>query len=123
MSPNLPSFDFTLPPGYLWIFHQGWVGFNPFSGLQPWHYLDETASFSLKRKWPNGPSSLELVAFAKRQDCDDLACFEVKDDTVDAILVVNGWVSESYELVARYSSFWEWLKSVINDIAEWNTLG
>ncbi|MBS1786236.1 MAG: hypothetical protein JST85_00860 [Acidobacteria bacterium] len=117
---QIPDFSFFPPPGYLWLIDRGLVGFDPFSGLQPWHYLDKKNSFSVNERWP-GKDLLDtdLIAFAKRQDSDDLACFKVHISEAVAIVIVNGWTSNGYDIITEYQSFWEWLKSVVDDIAEW----
>jgi hypothetical protein len=59
------------------------------------------------------------VAFARRQDGDDIACFEVGPQGVNSVVIIHGWTDAGYDIVAKYRTFWEWLKSVIDDIAEW----
>ncbi len=64
-----------------------------------------------------------LLAFARRQDCDDIACFELPSIETPRVILIQGWTrsGEAYDLVASYSNFWDWMKSVIDDIAEWST--
>lgn len=114
-----PDFGFSAPREYWWLIERGLIGFYPFSALQPWHYLDSESAFSVNQRWPSGPSKTELFAFAKRQDSDDLACFELEGTKVTAVIVIHGWTSNGYDAVAKYQNFWDWLKSVIDDIREW----
>lgn len=114
-----PVFDFRVPKGYLWLVKQGLIGYSGFGPLQPWYYLDATNYFSVSEKWPEGPCMGTIIAFARRQDNDDIACFQVTDGAATEILVIHGWSVNGYELIAKFSSFWEWLKFVIEDIAEW----
>jgi hypothetical protein len=116
----IPRFDFPVPKGYRWIIDRGLVGFEPFTGLQPWHYLDATSVFEANQRWPHGPIPDRLVAFAKRQDNDDLACFRVQDGRVVDIAVIHGWTSEGYTVVAEHLTFWDFLKLVVDDLAEWS---
>jgi hypothetical protein len=61
-----------------------------------------------------------LYVFARRQDCDDLACFATpKGGGQPSVVVVHGWTPEGYEVMATYGSIWEWLRSVISDLEEW----
>jgi hypothetical protein len=122
MSSLQPKFLFKAPNGYYWLIKQNLIGFEPFTILQPWYYVDNENFFSLKNKWPNGPSENELVAFAKRQDNDYLSCFEISNNNVIKILLVNGWTENGYDILKSYSNFWEWLKGVIDDVAEWSEL-
>lgn len=115
-----PYFNFVLPPGYLWLIENRLIGFGPFSGLQPWYYLDKENTFSVSQRWPKiNQSEASLIAFAKRQDNDDLACFKVHKGQVTAVVRIHGWAPDGYDIIAEYQSFWDWLKSVIDDIAEW----
>jgi hypothetical protein len=116
---DIPDFGFELPRGYRWLLDRGLVGFEANSSLQPWHYLPSKHAFDLGERWPSRPGNTRLFAFAKRQDCDDLACFEVVGSRAERIFVVHGWTPGGYEVDRSYQSFWEWLKSVVDDIAEW----
>jgi hypothetical protein len=115
-----PVFEFEVPKGYIWLLDRDLVDFQPHSQLQPWYYLDNNSVFSATQKWPKTEySGGELIAFAKRQDCDDMACFDVWQNDVKAIVVIHGWTAHGFEVIARYDDFWNWLKSVIDDMAEW----
>lgn len=117
---RIPDFGFIAPQGYLWLIESRLIGFGPFSGLQPWHYLDKENTFSISQRWPKkNQSEANLIAFAKRQDNDVLACFKVHEEQVIAVVSIHGWTSDGYDIIAEYQSFWDWLKSVIDDIAEW----
>ncbi len=114
----------NLPGPYRWVVERGLVGFEPFTALQPWYFLNEEDVFSATEKWPTGPSTVALLAFARRQDCDDIACFEPSKGDTNAVTVIQGWTSQGqgYEIVTRCATFWDWMKSVIDDIAEWSDL-
>jgi hypothetical protein len=116
---DIPNFDFKIPKGYNWLIDRGLIGFAPNSPLQPWHYLPRRHAFDLSERWPSGPASKRLFAFAKRQDCDDLACFEVIEGRAERILIVHGWTAGGYQVDCEYQTFWDWLRAVVDDIAEW----
>lgn len=118
-----PSFTFKIPRGYHWLIERGLVGFEAFSALQPWHFLDRDSAFSVSKRWPKQKSVDELFAFARRQDCDDLAAFLVQDGRVKGVGVLHGWTANGYELVETYATLWDWLKRVICDVEEWVELG
>lgn len=120
----LSKFPFNVPAGYRWLMDRGLAGFEPNSRLQPWYLLPYDQVFSLSERWPRMTESARLYAFARRQDCDDLACFEVKADAAQAgVVVVHGWTPEGYEIVASFESIWDWLRSVVTDVEQWVTLG
>jgi len=112
------QFDFDVPRGYCWLLERGLVGYEPFSALQPWYYLDARHSFVVNERWPDPILDCErLVAFARRQDTDDVACFAMNGGKVAAIYLIHGWTREGYTIAEKYSDFWNWLKSVVDDIA------
>jgi hypothetical protein len=114
-----PIFEFEIPIGYKWLIDHGLIGFSANTSLQPWHYLPSRHVFDLNERWPSGPSNTRLVAFAKRQDSDDLACFDVVERKAGCVVLVHGWTSEGYQVERRYQTFWDWLKSVVDDIGKW----
>jgi hypothetical protein len=122
-SNQIPNFDFVPPKGYSWLIDRNLVGFEANSALQPWHYLPSRHAFDLSERWPTGLGSMRLFAFAKRQDCDDLACFEVHEHRVERVVVVHGWTAEGYQIDRTYSTFWDWLKAVVDDLEEWVDVG
>jgi hypothetical protein len=116
---DVPQFDFETPLGYFWLLERGLIGFEMNSQFQPWHYLPARHVFELTDRWPLGPSRKRLVAFAKRQDNDDLACFEVEAGVARRVLVVHGWTDSGYDVEAELNGFWEWLKLAVDDMQEW----
>ena len=58
----------------------------------------------------------KLVPFAKREDCDDVACFEAgKPDKVE---VIHDFASPGWEQRQEYDDFWSWFLAVIQDMVE-----
>ena len=112
---NRFDFGFKVPPGYRWLVERG-VMTNINSPLEPWFLLDR----SQKNFTSEGHSQQRLVSFARRRDTDDIACFRVNaQNEVDGIALVHGWVpGAGDQVVATYDSFWDWLKSVVDDMAE-----
>jgi hypothetical protein len=119
----LSKFPFGVPAGYRWLIERGLAGFEPNSALQPWYLLPHDELFCVNERWPRAEDSDRLHAFARRQDCDDLACFAVAENASQiGVFVVHGWTSEGYEVVKRFGSIWEWLTNVVHDIEEWVAL-
>lgn len=114
-----PDVDFEPPPGYTWLLERGIAGYESFGPLQPWHYLPARDVFEVSELWPDGPLPGRLVVFARRQDCDDLACFELSARRVTGLWNIHGWTGSGYDALAAFDSFWDWLKAVTDDIAEW----
>jgi hypothetical protein len=115
---RIPNFGFTPPRGYFVLLDRKMVNFEPFGVLRPWYYLDNKNLLFIKEKWPHGPAKETLVAFARRQDSDEIACFEVSGENAIAVVVINGWTTNGYAILSKYTDFWLWFKSVVDDIAE-----
>lgn len=112
-----PDFDFEVPPMYRWLIEKESVAFVESGPLEPWHFLDSSAVFEIAKKWPRGLFQKRLVAFARRQDCDDIACFEIRGSRAVSVVLIHGWTPEGYSVDAEYPTFREWLKAVVDDIS------
>lgn len=109
----------VLPAGYQWLVDRALVGHEPFTQMQPWHYLPQEQCFWASDRWP-GVTDKRLLVFAKRQDCDDLACFIVSENnTVQGVALIHGWTVKGYDFCQEFNDFWAWLKHVVDDIASW----
>ena len=111
-----PHFAFTPPRGYFWLLEREIIGFDSPTRLRPWYFLAEP--WDVQKTWPQGPSKDSLVAFARRQDNDDIACLEVVGGKAVRVVLIHGWTSEGYVVCESYENFWEWIKGVIDDIAQ-----
>lgn len=99
----------------------GVAGYGPFTGLQPWYLIAPEKMFDANEVWSSGSSKC-LLAFARRQDGDDIACAEISDGEVDKIVVIEGWSGGAYSVIATFGSFDEWLAAVRADVEEWAAL-
>jgi hypothetical protein len=112
---NIPSF----PVGYRWLIQRELVGYDTFTQLQPWYFIRSNQCFWANEHWA-GICDRKLFVFARRQDNDDLACFDVNDHGVATqVIHIQGWTKAGFEVIQEFPDFWEWLKAVIDDIAEW----
>jgi hypothetical protein len=114
--------DVNMPKGYQWLIDRGLVGFEPFTQLQPWHYMPPEQCFWATDRWPN-ISTKQLFVFAKRQDNDDLACISFDENrNINGLVLIQGWTPSGFDLVVEFSDFWLWMQHVIQDIADWVSL-
>lgn len=116
MGRPLPLIE-CLPAGVAWIAARGIAGYEPFTALQPWYLLPVAERFDAAARWPGGPLREPLVAFARRQDNDDIAC---ATGPAAKVVVIEGWQGDSYVVVAEHDDVWAWLKAVIDDVAAWS---
>jgi len=103
--------------GYKWIIEHNMVGFEPFTQFQPWYLLPQNDCFWANDKWHN-KSLLNLLVFARRQDNDEFACFNIVNDTITNIYIIHGWTDNGYDIVNSCLDIWDWLHSALNDIKE-----
>jgi hypothetical protein len=66
----------------------------------------------LKKRYP----SRKYIPFARRDDCDDIACFE--DGMSDKVYIVHDFSSEGYELRQQYEHFRMWFYEVVQRAIE-----
>jgi len=88
------------------------------TNLAPWSILDDDALKirinGLKERFPEA----DLVPFAKRGDRDDIACWE-KSGGNKKVFVFEDFDPSSWEDRIVYNSFWDWFKSAVNDMIEY----
>ena len=110
MNPERPIFDFEVPREYTVLADRGIVGFEPHSILEPWYFVREGEI----RNFPS-----QVRPFARRQDNDDVACFELDERgrVVDVVLV-HGWTPDGHRIVERFGNIRAWLRSALDDVAE-----
>lgn len=101
-------YDFQYPNEFIKLKKLGLVDF------EYWYFFnDETLQIRLKglsERYPNR----ELVPFARRDDCDDIACFE--NGKGNSVQIIHDYSSEGYEQVKEYNDFWAWFKDAINEM-------
>jgi hypothetical protein len=112
---NISSF----PVGYRWLIQRKLIGYDAFTQLQPWYFTHEDQCFWANEHWPS-ICDRKLFVFARRQDNDDLACFDVDERGIATqIVIIQGWTAAGFKVIQEFPDFWEWLKAVVDDIAEW----
>lgn len=86
--------------------------------LEPWQILGGEALAAryngLKQRYPGRV----LVPFAARGDRDDVACWQVGDGE-PIVSVVHDFASEERLVRHEYAALWDWLRSVIEDVIEY----
>src|SRR5215510_7062659 len=101
---------FTYPQHFLRVVE---TGLNRFS---PWKVMDGSSVAiqrnGLRKRYPER----DLVPFATRLDCDDVACWE--KGKMPRVFVIHDFASPGWEQRREFSTFWEWFRSAINDFIE-----
>ncbi len=64
----------------------------------------------LKNRYPER----KLIPFARRDDNDDIACFEVGKG--NKVQIVHDFASTGYEQRKEYDCFWVWFKDAVEEM-------
>jgi hypothetical protein len=106
---------FDLPVGYQRVFELG------LTNLDPWHFVEGQEFMRLyegiNKRYPNRLT----LPFARRRDCDDVACFVVKgsDYAKNRVLIIHDFASTGAEVDAALDSFWDWFQLAVKEMIEW----
>ncbi len=68
--------------------------------------------FDMQKRYPDR----KLVPFAKRTDCDDVACFEINKPK--CVEVIHDFADPGWEQRAEFSNFWEWFRDAMNEFID-----
>lgn len=107
----LPSW-FRYPPQYLRVVGQGLID------LTPWHCLQAEDVVRQMRGLEKRYPSRRLVPFARRQDNDDVACWE--EGKPDSVVIVHDHASEGWEGEGGFPSLWAWFWADVEDMVDWD---
>ena len=85
--------------------------------LDPWYFMtNNDVKIRIKGMRKRYPNRI-LIPFARRGDNDDVACFELNNG--DIVQIVHDFASAGYEQRQTYKNFWEWFKSAIDEMIEY----
>lgn len=88
------------------------LGLNNF---EPWRILsiDDGIKYKddLKKRYP----SRDLLPFAMRTDCDDVACWNLKEDK-NKVIIIHDFASEGWEQQGGFKDFDEWFANALDDM-------
>lgn len=82
--------------------------------LEPWYIMDaDDVQLRIKGMRVRYPERV-LIPFARRDDNDDVACFELnKGETVQ---IIHDFASPGYEQRKTYNTFWVWFREAIEEM-------
>lgn len=83
-----------------------------------WYIMNEEQSLTrldgLRTRYPRR----NLIPFARRDDNDDIACFDLKEPC--KVQIIHDFASDGYEQRKTYDDLWDWLKDAIEELIERN---
>ena len=87
--------------------------------INPWFILNNSDIIKnrydgMKKRYPERV----LIPFAQRLDNDDVACFEPNNGGI--VQIIHDFSSPGYEQRETYNTFWDWFKSAINDMIDFD---
>ncbi|GAA0457167.1 hypothetical protein ACFQ2B_21730 [Streptomyces stramineus] len=105
---ELPG-GFTYPEEFLRAVESGLVG------LDPWWLLEGTnlraRVTGLRERFPER----RLMPFARREDNDDVACWDLE---ADVVRVIHDFSSPGRENRREFATFYDWLRAALEDFIE-----
>jgi hypothetical protein len=119
MLERLPSKDlpewFRYPETLVELLDKETIDFGPWQLLHGESLL--LRHNGLKKRFPQ----LTLVPFARRFDCDDVACFDVSIQHLPLkALIIHDFCSPGWEQRGEYASFEDWLEAAKLEAEEWD---
>lgn len=106
---ELPEW-FKYPATFLRLVKLGLVNLEPWFIMPKEEVLDRLAG--LHHRYPDQ----ELLPFARRSDCDEIACFE--KGNLPSVTIVHDFATAGWEKRATYPSFKAWFRQAINDLLD-----
>lgn len=83
------------------------------TNLEPWAIMGREQARQVMAGMRNRYST-KYVPFAKRHDCDEVACFD--PTAANAIIVIENYEESGHEVRRRFESFWDWFRSATEDM-------
>lgn len=107
---SLPA-GFWYPAAFIRVVELG------LTDLEPWHVLEGAALRERREGLLRRYGSRDLVPFARRQDDDDVACWEPARSG-ERVVVVHDFASPGWEDRAEYPDFHAWLRQAVEDLID-----
>ncbi|MBC3988911.1 hypothetical protein H8N00_08450 [Streptomyces sp. AC563] len=100
---------FTYPDSFVRAVQSGLIG------LEPWWLLEgemlRTRVLGLRERFP----ARQLVPFARREDNDDVACW---DTASGLVCIIHDFTTPGWEQRAEYPHFSDWLRAALEDFIQ-----
>lgn len=85
--------------------------------FKPWEVISgdrmNLKQKGLNERFPNA----NLIPFAVRTDCDDVACFDL-NTSEKQVIIIHDYSSVGWERRAIYNTFWDWFRQAVEDMIE-----
>lgn len=101
---ELPEW-FSYPPEFIRIVDQGLIDFDPWIIMENERLRNRYEG--VRKRYP----ARDLIPFARREDNDDIACWE--KGKPGKVVIIHDFASDGYENVEEFGNFWDWLRSAL----------
>lgn len=101
---------FKYPPAFLRAVEQQLVDLTPWYIMSSHDVVERMKG--LKQRYP----TRDLVPFARRDDNDDVACFERGKN--ESVVIIHDFASPGHEQRTVFSSFWDWFKYAVDEMIQ-----
>lgn len=83
-----------------------------------WYFIESEQAtrryYDLKARFPKR----QLIPFARRDDNDDIACFEIGQ--ANKVQLIHDFTTEGFEQRGEFQDVWDWLTYAINEMIVYN---
>lgn len=79
-----------------------------------WWILEACFACDYTRNMAGRYPDRKLIPFAKREDCDDVACFEV--GRPGKVTIIHDFADPGWEQREEYGDFWSWFEAAVLDM-------
>lgn len=108
VSYGLDKAIYTYPEAFYKLVDLNLVNFDV------WYLLDSESALAhyqgLQARYPER----RLIPFARRDDCDDLACFEIGKS--GRVQLIHDFANSGWEQRKEFQDLWEWLEAAVGDM-------
>lgn len=112
--------DEELPPGVRYPAALRRLVARGLQNLEPWYVFDASQArermHGLGRRFP----TRTLLPFARREDNDDVACFD--SQMPDEVVIVHDFSSQGWEQREVLPSFYSWVRKAVDDMIEFDSM-
>ncbi|MCK9876765.1 hypothetical protein MXD59_13415 [Frankia sp. Ag45/Mut15] len=107
---ELPE-GFSYPEDYLRVIELG------LTDLEPWWIMDGAILFNIYRGLAERYPDDSFVPFAKREDNDDVACWDLAGRN---IVIVHDYASPGRHRRGEFKDFYAWFRQAVEDLIEFD---
>jgi hypothetical protein len=101
---------FNYPQEFLRLIDQNLLDFDPWIILQGERL--RTRFHGIRERFPNR----DLVPFARREDNDDVACWE---NGRPGVIIIHDFSTSGHEEHEHFKDFWDWFRNAIEVMIEY----